>query len=289
MIARAWHGRVPESKSESYYANLLRTGIADYASTPANRGVWVLRRTSGSRAMIARTNVLTATRICVAIILIAGAVACHPGEAKRADTTRADTTRADTTRADSPRADSSVAVAPIARADSVRARAPQFIDSNAAAAHHTKPSAWAVTDSGAGVLRIGMTRDQLALDLHATPPKHTRADSGCAYLAVAGIPAGMRTMWVAATLARIDIGAPKLATDRGAKIGDKAAKIESLYRGRVTTMPAKYDPRGKYLVIHPPPFADSTRRIVFETDSTTRVTRYRVGREPEVEWVEGCS
>jgi heme-degrading monooxygenase HmoA len=46
MIARAWHGRVPASKSESYYAYLLRTGLADYASTPGNRGVWVFRRTS---------------------------------------------------------------------------------------------------------------------------------------------------------------------------------------------------------------------------------------------------
>ena len=170
--------------------------------------------------------------------------------------------------------------------------------SSAAAAPHadTTPSPpvtittpWAVTDSGAGVLRIGMTRDQLALDLHATPPRHTRADSGCAYLAVAGIPPGMRTMWVAATLARIDIGAASLPTDRGAKIGDKQARIEQLYRGRVVAMPAKYDPRAKYLVVRSIPPADSSRRIVFETDSTTRVTRYRVGREPEVEWVEGCS
>ncbi len=45
MIARAWHGRVPESKSDAYYAYLLRTGLADYASTPGNRGVWVFRRT----------------------------------------------------------------------------------------------------------------------------------------------------------------------------------------------------------------------------------------------------
>lgn len=153
----------------------------------------------------------------------------------------------------------------------------------------TVHSAWAVTDSGAGVLRIGMTRDQLALDLHAAVPKHTRADSGCAYLAIAGIPAGFRTMWVAATLARIDVGDKKLATDRGAKIGDKQSKIESLYRGRLSAMPAKYDPRGKYLVVRPVPPADSSRRIVFETDSNTKVTRYRVGREPEVEWVEGCS
>ncbi|MDQ2931720.1 MAG: hypothetical protein M3Y05_13030 [Gemmatimonadota bacterium] len=152
----------------------------------------------------------------------------------------------------------------------------------------TNRSPWAVTDSGAGVLRIGMTRDQLALDLHAPVPKHTRADSGCAYLAIAGIPPGMRTMWVAATLARIDIGDKKLQTDRGAKIGDKQAKIETLYRGRLSAMPAKYDPHGKYLVVRPAPPADSSRRIVFETDSSTKVTRYRVGREPEVEWVEGC-
>lgn len=152
----------------------------------------------------------------------------------------------------------------------------------------TNKSPWAVTDSGAGVLRIGMTRDQLALDLHAPVPKHTRADSGCAYLAIAGIPPGMRTMWVAATLARIDIGDKKLQTDRGAKIGDKQAKIETLYRGRLSAMPAKYDPHGKYLVVRPAPPADSSRRIVFETDSSTKVTRYRVGREPEVEWVEGC-
>jgi len=46
MIARSWHGRVPESKGDAYYTYLLRTGIPDYASTPGNRGVRVLRRTS---------------------------------------------------------------------------------------------------------------------------------------------------------------------------------------------------------------------------------------------------
>lgn len=187
-------------------------------------------------------------------------------------------------------ADSATVAAP-ARADSVAsapvAETPAPAPAPAPPRHPVVSSAWAVTDSGAGVLRIGMTRDQLALDMHSAIPKHTRADSGCAYLAVPGIPAGMRTMWVAATLARIDIGAPKLPTDRGVSVGDKAAKVEQLYQGSVTSMPAKYDPRGKYLVVTTGP--DTTRRLVFETDSTTRITRYRVGREPEVEWVEGCS
>jgi heme-degrading monooxygenase HmoA len=48
MIARIWHGRVPSSKADAYYAYLLRTGLSDYRSTPGNRGVYVFRRTEGA-------------------------------------------------------------------------------------------------------------------------------------------------------------------------------------------------------------------------------------------------
>ena len=212
-------------------------------------------------------------RACVAMTIVAAALGCRGAERSRTDSSAS---------AASAHADS--VVPPPSAVATPPAPAPA-----APPAHPVVTSAWAVTDSGAGVLRIGMTRDQLALDMHAAVPKHTRADSGCAYLAVPGVPAGMRTMWVAATLARIDIGAPKLPTDRGVSVGDKAAKVEQLYGGSVTTMPAKYDPQGKYLVVKVGSGSDTTRRLVFETDSTTRITRYRVGREPEVEWVEGCS
>lgn len=48
MIARTWHGRVPTAKADDYYDYLRRTGLADYAATPGNRGVTVLRRTEGA-------------------------------------------------------------------------------------------------------------------------------------------------------------------------------------------------------------------------------------------------
>jgi len=50
MIARTWHGRVPASKADSYYAYLLRTGLADYRASPGNRGVLVQRRFEGDVA-----------------------------------------------------------------------------------------------------------------------------------------------------------------------------------------------------------------------------------------------
>ena len=46
-IARTWHGRVPAAKADTYQAYLERTGLRDYAATPGNRGILVLRRTEG--------------------------------------------------------------------------------------------------------------------------------------------------------------------------------------------------------------------------------------------------
>ena len=50
MIARTWHGRVPVEKADTYHEYLLRTGVGDYADTPGNRGVHVLRRVEGEVA-----------------------------------------------------------------------------------------------------------------------------------------------------------------------------------------------------------------------------------------------
>jgi heme-degrading monooxygenase HmoA len=50
MIARTWHGRVPAAKADAYHEYLLRTGVGDYAATPGNRGVHVLRRVEGEVA-----------------------------------------------------------------------------------------------------------------------------------------------------------------------------------------------------------------------------------------------
>ena len=47
MIARTWHGRVPAVKATAYEAYLHRTGLAGIAATPGNRGLLLLKRTTG--------------------------------------------------------------------------------------------------------------------------------------------------------------------------------------------------------------------------------------------------
>jgi hypothetical protein len=86
-------------------------------------------------------------------------------------------------------------------------------------------------------------------------------------------------------IARVDVDTLPVATSAGARVGDSEARVDSLYPGRVAVRPHKYED-GHYLVVTPDR-ADTTLAIVFET-SGGRVTRYRAGRRPMVEYVEGC-
>ena len=47
MVARTWKGAVRIADAEAYADYLRETGVAEYAATPGNRGVWMLRRDAG--------------------------------------------------------------------------------------------------------------------------------------------------------------------------------------------------------------------------------------------------
>jgi len=44
MIARIWRGAVAVADGDAYAHYMQDTGVAGYAATPGNRGVWMLRR-----------------------------------------------------------------------------------------------------------------------------------------------------------------------------------------------------------------------------------------------------
>lgn len=47
MIARVWRGVTLASRAEEYLEHLRETGLRDFAQTPGNRGVQVIRRVQG--------------------------------------------------------------------------------------------------------------------------------------------------------------------------------------------------------------------------------------------------
>jgi hypothetical protein len=152
----------------------------------------------------------------------------------------------------------------------------------------TVPSrgAWQLTPTGGNGLVIGMTLADVGRVLGVTLTKNLYdEESTCSYAAGA-LPEGLGLMLEADTLVRIDVRDTTIATREGARVGDTEARVKSLYPG-IVTQPHKYTgPEGHYLVFTPR--GDARHRLVFETDGT-RVTEWRVGRVPEVEYVEGCS
>jgi hypothetical protein len=146
-------------------------------------------------------------------------------------------------------------------------------------------SGWTVTPGGIGAVRVDMSADELkqAAGDFTTPA----ASAGCAYVRPASLPAGASVMLANGRVARIDVDSAGVRTDAGIAVGDSSAAVLRTYAGRATAMPHKYVTGGEYITVRSASPSDSTLRIVFESEAG-RVTRYRSGRVPEVEWVERC-
>ncbi len=149
----------------------------------------------------------------------------------------------------------------------------------------TGPDGWRVSATGFGPLKAGQSVAEAAAAVGGSFIVAAGASPECSYAEWSSAPEGVRVMLVNDTVARVDVTSATVSTAQGAKVGDNEGRINSLYATKVLMMPHKYT-TGKYMVITQP--EDTLHRIVFETDGQ-QVTQYRAGREPEVQWVEGCS
>jgi hypothetical protein len=209
---------------------------------------------------------LHAHRSLLACVAISTSVllGCTVDSGSSADSARADSTSASATTPRSPDVNADANVTPPPSPDSARSASDSY--------------------SAVPPLRVGMSEAEARRAL-GMPASSSASKDECHYLDTKG-KSRVYTMLVRDTVARLDVRDSTLATPAGARVGDPEAKVLELYRGRVTTQPHKYVSGGHYLVVNSP--ADTMRRLVFETDGK-RVTSYRVGRMPEVMWVEGCS
>jgi hypothetical protein len=157
---------------------------------------------------------------------------------------------------------------------------------------------------GIGPIRVGMTVAEAEKSANVTLiEKGVRVGGGsCYYLSPKTGPQGLSLMVISPReenrilrdrdrIARVDIfRKSRITTLSGAKIGDTEARIKALYPGQIRTTPHEYTSSqgGHYLTFVPKDAADKDYRIIFET-LKGRVTQFRSGKRPEVEYVEGCA
>lgn len=169
-----------------------------------------------------------------------------------------------------------------ARPDSAMLARQQRVDSLA-----QDSTAWVAFPQRVGRIRTGMSRP----DLIAVVGQPVRAGydmrERCTYVRGTALPRGVQVMVFDSVVARIDVLEPGVPTAEGIEVGTPEQRVLATYGSDAVVSPHKYSgPEWHYVTVTAP--YDTLHRIVFETDGSV-VTSYRVGRVPEVEWVEGCS
>jgi hypothetical protein len=157
---------------------------------------------------------------------------------------------------------------------------------------------------GIGPIRVGMTVAEAEKSANVTlVEKGVRAGGGGCYylwpktgpqdlsLMVTSLREENRILRDRDRITRVDVFSKSpITTLRGAKIGDTEARIKALYPGQIKTTRHEYTSSqgGHYLTFIPKDAADKGYRLIFET-LKGRVTQFRSGKLPEVEYVEGCA
>jgi len=141
-----------------------------------------------------------------------------------------------------------------------------------------------------GPVHYGMTLSEASRALGETlSVEPAEPSEGCDYIHLSAAPRGVSFMVLDTVIERVDVRSGDVATVSGAHIGSTEDEIKALYPDRIEVQPHPYDaPEGHYLVYVPRDAADSSFRIIFETDGK-RVTTFRAGRRPAVEYIEGCA
>ena len=86
-----------------------------------------------------------------------------------------------------------------------------------------------------------------------------------------------------------------ITTLSGLGIGSTEPEVYAAYGDQIEESLHPYlGEQGRYLTFVPRDAADADYRLVFETNENAvlgerTVTTFRVGRIPEVEWIEGCA
>jgi hypothetical protein len=144
------------------------------------------------------------------------------------------------------------------------------------------------TFAGYGDLKLGSTTEQARQAWGGELNSSTPSEAGACYQLTpkwATDKADVAFMIEGDHFVRYDVTTAKEVAPDGGKVGMTEAELRALYGARLQAIPHKYVEGGKYLSVEAPGGA----KLVFETDADGKVTSWRVGLPPQIDYVEGCA
>jgi len=142
---------------------------------------------------------------------------------------------------------------------------------------------------GYGDLRFGMSADEAGRAWGGELKRLGGAEDPCYHLTPkwVKVPSDFALMIENGKFVRVDVGNDREVAPGGGKAGMSADEIRKLYAGRIEEQPHKYVEGGKYLRIKDS--AGGNGVLVFVADAAGKITAWRTGVPPQVDYVEGCS
>jgi len=156
---------------------------------------------------------------------------------------------------------------------------------------HQAAGDWQIDADTFGPVRIGMTvkdaEKVTAKEILQEKPGQN-VDEACRYAVLKGGPSNVQLMLVYDQIVRIDIRNPAYKTATGVHVGMPIDQAVSLYPNRLKVDKDKYTgyKGGKNLIVIPQD--DKFHKLIIDTDGKI-VTNIRLGKVPEIDYVEGCS
>ena len=151
------------------------------------------------------------------------------------------------------------------------------------------PAATGPSWSGYGKLHWGMAPDAMQaawLPGTLSRPAGIGTDDTCHYLIPDAAAQDVRLMVEEGRFVRAEFLTEASTAPGGGKVGWTAAQVRAAYPVGLEELVHKYVDGASYLRIRD---ADGVGVLLFETDADGVVTRWRMGLEPQVDYVEGCA
>ncbi len=140
---------------------------------------------------------------------------------------------------------------------------------------------------GYGPVALGSTLDEVRA-AWKEPLQGDVADDYCHALRPEGAQAeDVIFMIEGKRLVRYDVRNDRIVAPGGGKVGMSLGQLQTLYPDRGDLAPHKYDPQGHNLRVRPA--TEGGALVNFEINGDGNVTAWRVGKTPQVDYVEGCS
>ncbi|WDS35584.1 lectin [Pseudoxanthomonas sp.] len=141
---------------------------------------------------------------------------------------------------------------------------------------------------GYGDLTLGSTAEQAKQAWGGELNSSTPSEAGACYQLTpkwATDKADVAFMIEGDHFVRYDVTTSSEVAPGGGKVGMTEAELRALYGAKLQAIPHKYVEGGKYLSVE----AAGGAKLVFETDADGKVTSWRVGLPPQIDYVEGCA